>query len=77
MIMHSLKTLLFWQDSTWVKKEGDEDFDISMGCYDVAEIYGLVGIYIKNKLWELLNKKDFGLYRDDEVTATGLEPRTT
>ena len=65
--MHSRKTLLFWQDSTWVKKEGDEDFDITMGCYDVAEIYKLVGIYIKNKLWELLNKKDFGLYRDDGV----------
>ena len=23
LIMHSRKTLLFWQDSTWVKKEGD------------------------------------------------------
>ena len=65
--MHSLKTLLFWQDSTWVKKEGDEDFDISMGCYDVAEIYELVGIYMKNKLWKLLDEKDFGLYRDDGV----------
>ena len=24
LIMHSRKTLLFWQDSTWIKKEGDE-----------------------------------------------------
>ena len=30
IIMHFRKTLLFWQDSTWVKKEGDEDFDIPM-----------------------------------------------
>ena len=65
MIMHSRKTLLFWQDSTWVKKEGDEDFDIPMGCYDGAEICELVGIYIQNKLCKLMNKKDFGLYRDD------------
>ena len=50
LIMHSRKTLLFWQDSTWVKKEGDEDFDIPMGCYDGAEICELVGIYIQNKL---------------------------
>ena len=38
MIMHSRKTLLFWQDCTWVKKEGNEDFDIPMGCYDGVEI---------------------------------------
>ena len=63
--MHSRKTLLFWQDSTSVKKEGDEDFDIPMGCYDGAEICELVRIYIQNKLCKLMNKKDFGLYRDD------------
>ena len=63
--MHFRKTILFWQDSAWVKKEGDEDFDIPMGCYDGAEICELVGIYIQNKLCKLINKKDFGLYRDD------------
>ena len=36
-----------------------------MGCYDVAEICKLVGIYIQNKLYELMNKKHFGLNRDD------------
>ena len=45
--------------------QGDEDFDIPMGCYDGAEICELVGIYIQNKLCKLMNKKDFGLYRDD------------
>ena len=67
MIIHSRKTLLFWQDRTWVKIEGDEDFDIPIGCYDGVEIYELVGIYIQNKLYNLMNKKDFGLYRDDEL----------
>ena len=47
------------------KKEGDEDFDIPMGCCDGTEICKLVGIYIQNKLCKLMNKKDFGLYRDD------------
>ena len=59
--MPSRKTLLFRQDSIWVKKEGHEDFDILMGCYDGAEICKLVGIYIQNKLCQLLTKKDFGL----------------
>ena len=81
MIMHSRKTLLFWQDSTWVKKEGDEDFDIPMGCYDGAEICELVGIYIQNKFCKLMNKKDFGFYRDDGLgilrNTSGLEADQT
>ena len=56
---------MFCQDSTWVKKENDEDFDIPMECYDGAEICKLVGIYIQNKLCKLMNKKDFGLYIDN------------
>ena len=36
-----------------------------MGCYDGAEICKLVGIYIQNKLCKLMNKKNFGFYRDD------------
>ena len=48
-----------------VIKEGDEDFDIPVGCYDGAGICELVEIYIQNKLCKLMNKKDFGLYRDD------------
>ena len=36
-----------------------------MGCYEGAEICKLVGIYIQSKLCKLINKKDFGLYRDD------------
>ena len=65
IIMSSRKTLLFWQDGTWVKKESDEDLDIPIGCYAGAEICELVGIYIQNKLCKLMNKKDFGLSRSD------------
>ena len=36
-----------------------------MGYYDGTEICKLVGMYIQNKLCKLMNKKDFGLYRDD------------
>ena len=50
---------------TRLATEGDEDCDIPTGCYDSAEICKLVGIYIQNKLCKLMNKKDFGFYRDD------------
>ena len=36
-----------------------------MGCYDGVEIYELIGIYIQRKLWKLMNKKGFRLFRDD------------
>ena len=76
-IMLSRKTLSFREDSTWVKKEGDEDFDIPMGCYHDAEICEPVGIYVQNKLCKLMTTKDFGLYRDDGLgilrNTSGLE----
>ena len=61
IIMDTRKILLFWQDSAWVKKAGNEDFDIPMECYGGTEICELVGIYIQNRLCKLMNK----LYRDD------------
>ena len=45
----------------------NEDIDIPMRCYDGAEICESVGIFIQNKLCKLMNKKDFGLYRNDEL----------
>ena len=34
IIMESRKTLLFNNEIPWVKKEGNENFDVPMGCYD-------------------------------------------
>lgn len=65
IIMQSRKTLLFHNQEPWVKKQGDEDFDVPMGCYDGAEICELVGSYLLNQLSKLVDKKCFGLYRDD------------
>ena len=36
-----------------------------MGCYDGAEVYELVGIYILNKLSNIIDKESIWLYRDD------------
>ena len=40
-------------------------FDIAMGDYDGVEVCELVGIFLIEKLSEICNKRNIGLYRDD------------
>ena len=65
IIMQSRKTLLFNEKKPWVKRCGDEDFDVPMGCYDGAEVCELVGSYLLKKVSNIVDKKSIGLYRDD------------
>ena len=68
VIRHSRRSLLFNQGEPWAKKE-DENFDVTMGAYDGAEVCELVGIYLQSLLGEKYNKTDFGLYRDDGLAV--------
>ena len=43
-------------------------FDVTMGCYDGAEVCELVGLYILHKLTSAFPGGDIGLYRDDGLT---------
>ena len=63
------KSLLFSKDGTWVKKGGNELFDVTMGSFDGAEVCELVGLYLLDKLSKLLGKDNVGLYRDDGLAA--------
>ena len=56
VIMHSRKFLLFDSNNIWIKKDGNPDFDVSMGSYDGAEIWELVGLYILHVLGENYGK---------------------
>ena len=49
----------------WLKKDGNEDFDVLMGCFDGAEICEIVGSFILKQLGSVINKNDIGLYWDD------------
>ena len=40
-------------------------FDIAMEAYDGAEVCELVGIFLIEKLSEICNKSNIGLYRND------------
>ena len=69
-IMQSCKTLLFHKNQPWMKKSGNEEFDVPMGCFDGAEICEPIGIYILMKLQSILQKGNAGLYRDDGLGVT-------
>ena len=40
-----------------------------MGSFDRAEICEIVGLYLLNKLSNLLGKENVGLYRDDSLAT--------
>ena len=51
-------TLLFQISEPCVKKLENENFDITMGCYDGAEACELVSSFILNKLTSIVNQFD-------------------
>ena len=65
IIRHSRQSLLFAKERTWMKKDGNGLFDVTMGSYDGAELCELIGIYALADLSNDLPKQDMGLYRDD------------
>ena len=68
--MHSRKCFLFERNgSIWVKKE-NEEFDITMGSNDGAEICELVGLFLLNEMTKALGPNKAGLYRDDSLCCS-------
>ena len=64
--MNAKKTLLFHYEKPWMKKNGEEDFDVPMRCHEGAEICELVGTFILNKINFIMQEQNnVGLYRDD------------
>ena len=48
----------------WKMKFGDPEIDVPMDCFDGAEICESVGIFILNKLSNIIDENSIGLYRD-------------
>ena len=70
IIVQFRNTLLFNKNQLWVKKSGNEEFDVPIGCFDRAELCERIGIYILMKLQSALRKDNAGLYRDDGLGVT-------
>ena len=63
------KWLLFSKEGTWVKRGENPSFDLTMGSFDGTEICEIVGTYLLENLSPLLEKENFGLYRDDGLAT--------
>ena len=68
VINHARKLLLFNGSHNWIKKQ-ECLFDMSMGAYNGAEVWELVGTYMLKLLSNKYNKNDFGFYRDDGLAV--------
>ena len=55
--MHSRKFLLFNNAGRWIKKDGDEDFNVTMDSFDGAEICELMDLYILYTLGDKMERK--------------------
>ena len=64
LIMHVCKSLLFYKNLSWAKKQGNL-FDVTMGSFDGAEVCELVGLFILHQITQQTNGIEVGLYRDD------------
>ena len=69
------KSLLFYKDKCFAKKDSDDLFDVTMGSFDGAETCELVGAYLLTQMPENI-KKQIGLYRDDGLAMCTATPRT-
>ena len=72
IILHSQKSLLYFKDSAWVKKENPE-FNIGMGSFDGAECCDVVGLYLLSQMQDL--QINIGIYRDDLLSTSSLTKR--
>ena len=53
-----------------MNKNEEGDFDVSMGCHELAEIWELVSTFILNKISPIMEEQNnVGLYRDDDLSS--------
>ena len=72
IIHHARKSLLFNDQQTWIKRDSGL-FDVTMGAYDGAEIFELVGNYLLYELSKSYEKKDIGLHKLHKLCKNKLQ----
>ena len=56
------------EGESWIKKQSN-DFDVTMGSYDGAEVCELIDIFMLSLIGNIYNRNNIGLYRDDGLTV--------
>ena len=52
------------EGESWIKKQSN-DFDVTMGSYDGAEVCELIDIFMLSLIGNIDNRNNIGLYRDE------------
>ena len=65
IIKHCRRTLLFYEDSIWIKKGESGNFDTQIGAYDGAEICELVECVLLYNINKIVDPGSPGLYHND------------
>ena len=74
LIYHTKKSLLFANDTTWVKSSQKTNFDVTMGSFDGAETCELIGLFLLHEL-QKEHGQQVGLYRDDGLAILNETPQ--
>ena len=66
---HARKSPFFNDGKPWIKKDSNSLLDVTIGSYDGAEIFELVGLFILNNLKGNSGKENIGpcIYKDDAL----------
>ena len=64
-IFHCRKSWLYHNEEPWIKNHGNQEFDITMGSNDGAEVCEIVGLYLLHLTNNVFKDDEIGLYRDD------------
>ena len=67
-IVHARKSLLYNEGKPLIKKQSN-NFDVTMGSYDGAEVCELIGTFMLSLIGNMYNRNNIGLYRDDKLTV--------
>ena len=66
LILSARRTVIAYNEKFWTRKDRPDDWDITIGSKDSAEITDLVGVFILHKIGlEFPGIRGGGLYRDD------------
>ena len=74
VIFQARKSLLFFDNSHWIKKK-NSNFDVPMGSYDGAEVCDLCGLFLLAELEKQNLRANFGSYKDDGLGVSHSTPR--
>ena len=70
-IIYSARNSFVFNNGKAFAKKGQNNFDVTMGAWDGAEIAELVGLYLLHQMsTNVFKANEFGLYRDDGLAVT-------